>query len=87
MSCILQTKRILSEDVNRCLTLQASTHNGIRQQPNQQPNKSKPPIHNQVKTPFCFSVRVTICCLQLGQTHWLGNSVGIKVGAAAYIVC
>ena len=85
MSRILQTKSMISWEENcECLTLQASTQRGIRQQPSQQPIKHKPPMSNQVRRPFCFSVRLTICCLQFGQLHCIGNSPGINIGATAY---
>ena len=88
MSRILQTKSMISWEENcECLTLQASTQRGIRQQPSQQPIRHKPPTSNQVRRPFCFSVRVTICCLQFGQVHCMGNSPGINIGVAAYIDC
>lgn len=68
------------------MTLSASTQNGMKQQPNQQPIKTKPPQESQVRRPDSLHARVTIVAPHRGQVHCIGYSEN-TIGAAYCTGC
>ena len=64
-----------------------SMQNGIKQQPNMQPNMVQPPHTSQTRAPFFFCIRVLICWWQSGQVHCVEKSTLIASGLLSPTGC